>query len=117
MSPLLIASTDTERHAVVLTVEGSFVDPAHTEVMHSTLAVLPTGFGLIIDLSESTEFSNETLDGLRQLARDASADEQTVVFVCADIDRHAELVLAALDTLAPVVETVEHALPLMRAAA
>lgn len=117
MSPLLIASTDTSRHAVVLTVEGSFVDSVHTEVMQSTLAVLPTGFGLIVDLSEVTEFSDRTLDGLRDLARDASFDGQVVVFVCADIHRRAELVHADLDTLAPVVETVEQAMPLMRAAA
>ena len=40
-----------------------------------------------------------------------------MIVVCGDLDRRTDLVLADLDTLVPVVEAVEQALPLTRAAA
>ena len=116
-SPLLVASTDTDRQVVVMTVEGSFTDREQTEVLRDALPALPIGYGLLVDLSGATAFAPATIDGLRDLARDAKDSGQTLIVVCSDLERRAELVLADLDSLAPVVEDIEQAIPLVHRAA
>jgi hypothetical protein len=72
---------------------------------------------LIVDVTNATEISPAAAEGLRDVARDAIVAGQTVVFVCDDLAHRTGLVLADLDTLAPVVPTVGDALPLFRSAA
>ncbi|MCB0998654.1 MAG: hypothetical protein KDB40_05095 [Acidimicrobiales bacterium] len=117
LSPILIASTDTNRKLLVMTVEGPLVDPDHVDALRLVLPAVPAGHSLIVDLSGATEFSAGALAGLRAVAQESIELGQTMVVVCGDLERRAELVLADLDTLVPVVEAVEHALPLTRAAA
>ena len=117
MTAVLVASTDTERHVVILTVEGASLDEGHVDTMGSALAVLPSGFGLVIDLTGVNELGPALIADLRDLARDASLTGRTLVFVCGDLAGRAELVLADLDSLAPVVEALEQAVPLVRTAA
>jgi anti-anti-sigma regulatory factor len=117
LSPILIASTDTDRRLLVMTVEGPMVDPDHAEALRMVLPAVPAGHSLIVDLSGATAFSESSIDALRSVAHDAVERGLTMIVVCGDIDRRTELVLADLDTLVPVVEAVEHALPLTQAAA
>lgn len=117
LSPILIASTDVHRQLLVMTVEGPMVDPDHVEALRMVLPAVPDGHSLIVDLTETTEFSPAALATLRSVARDAVDQGRTLVVVCGDLTRRTELVLADLDTLVPVVEAVEQALPLTRAAA
>lgn len=117
MSAVLVASTDTERHVVILTVEGGSLDEGHVDTMASALAVLPSGFGLVIDLTGVGELGFPVISELRDLAREAAFAGRTIVFVCGELARRTELVLADLDTLAPVVEAIEQAVPLVRTAA
>lgn len=117
LSPILIASTDTNRQLLVMTVEGPLVDPDHVDALRLVLPAVPAGHSLIVDLSGATEFSAGALDGLRSVAQESIELGQTMIVVCGDLERRAELVLADLDTLVPVVEAVEQALPLTRAAA
>lgn len=117
LSPILIASTDTTRHLLVMTVEGPMVDPDHVAALHMVLPAVPAGHSLIVDLSGATAFSDASLESLRAVAREAVEQGQVMIVVCGDLDRRTELVLADLDTLVPVVEAVEQALPLTQAAA
>jgi anti-anti-sigma regulatory factor len=117
LSPILIASTDPTRHLLVMTVEGPMVDPHHAEALRMVLPAVPAGHSLIVDLSGATAFSEASIAALRSVAREAVEQGQTMIVVCGDINRRTELVLADLDTLIPVVEAVEQALPLTQAAA
>ncbi len=116
LSPVLVASTDPARELAIMTVDGPLGDPRHTDSLALALPALPAGYGLVIDLSTATELSAATIEGLRNIARDARTGGQRLIFVCSDLERRAELVVANLDSLAPVVETLEHAIPLAHAA-
>lgn len=117
LSPILIASTDSSRQLLVMTVDGPLVDPDHVEALRMVLPAVPGGHSLIIDLTGATAFSESSLAALRWVAHESIEIGQTMVVVCGDLDRRTDLVLADLDTLVPVVEAVEQALPLTRAAA
>jgi hypothetical protein len=117
LSPVLIASTDPVRQLLVMTVEGPMIDPQHVEALRLVLPAIPPEHSLIVDVSGSTGFSDDSLDTLRSIAQESIELGQTMILVCGDLTMRTELVLADLDTLVPVVEAVEHALPLTRAAA
>ncbi|MCU1362023.1 MAG: hypothetical protein JWN99_3312 [Ilumatobacteraceae bacterium] len=117
LSPILIASTDTTRHLLVMTVEGPMVDPDHVEALRMVVPAVPAGHSLIVDLSGATAFSDASIEALRSVAHQAVEQGQVMIVVCGDLERRTELVLADLDTLVPVVEAVEQALPLTQAAA
>ena len=117
LSPILIASTDAGHQLLVMTVEGPLVDPDHVEPLRMVLSAVPAGHSLIIDLTEATEFSDAALDNLRRVALEATSLGQTMIIVCGSLARRTELVLADIDSLAPVVAALEDALPLAHAAA
>ena len=116
LSPVLIASTDPTREVAIMTVDGPLGDPRHAESLRLALPALPEGYGFVIDLTCAWEISDASIEGLRSIARDAIASGQRVIFVCGDLGRRAQLVVAGLDSLAPVVEGLEHAIPLAHAA-
>ncbi|MEY4230536.1 MAG: hypothetical protein RLZZ362_1385 [Actinomycetota bacterium] len=115
-SPLLVASTDSARNLVMLTVEGSLSDAEHVESIRLVLPAVPAGHSFIVDLSETTALGQHAIAALRSVAGDASRLGVTMIIVCGDLARRSELVLADLDTLVPVVEALGQALPLTRAA-
>jgi anti-anti-sigma regulatory factor len=117
VSPILIASTDPARQLLVMTVEGPMSDASHVDALRMVLPAVPAGHSLIVDVTGATSFSPASLDALRAVAHDAVQQGQIMIVVCGDLDRRTELVLADLDTLVPVVEAVEQALPLTQAAA
>ncbi|MEX0848469.1 MAG: STAS domain-containing protein [Ilumatobacteraceae bacterium] len=116
-SPLIVASTDATRQLVMLTVEGSLSDAEQVESLRLVLPVVPAGHSFILDLSETTELGQQAIQALRSVARDAAGLGVQMIIVCGDLVRRSELVLADIDSLVPVVEALEHALPLTRAAA
>ena len=117
MTAVLVASTDSDRQVVILTVEAGALDEAHVDVMRSSLAVLPDDYGLVVDVTGVDGLGAPLVEELRTLARDASFDGRLLVFVCGDLLLRKELILADLDALAPVVEALEQAVPLVRPAA
>ena len=117
LSPVLIASTDDTHRMLVMTVEGPLVDPAHAAALRTVLPAVPTGFSMVVDLSGVGWFSEASLATVRDIAREAAAAGVVLVVVCSDTRRRADLVMADIDTLAPVVEAIEHALPITRLAA
>ena len=116
-SPVLVASTDPARQVLFITVEGPLAETASTDALRSALPAIPAGYSVIVDVTNASEITPDAAEGLRDVARDAIVSGQTVVFVCGDLDHRTRLVLADLDTLAPVVPAVEDALPLFRSAA
>jgi anti-anti-sigma regulatory factor len=117
LSPILIASTDSHRRLLVMTVEGPLLDPDHLDALRLVVPAVPAAHSLIVDLSGVTGFSPDAIAALRSIAREAIQAGQTLVVVCGDLARRTDLVLADLDTLVPVVEAVEQAIPFTRAAA
>ncbi len=117
VTPILISSTDEPRKLVVVTMEGPLADPAHVEAIRTVLPAVPDGHSLIVDLTETSEFSPGSIEALRSIATDATVLGQTMIVVCGNLDRRAELVLSDLDTLVPVVPALEDALPLAQSAA
>jgi hypothetical protein len=116
LSPVLIASTDDRRQLAIMTIDGPLGDPRHTESLGAVLPALPVGYRFVIDLSAAWGLSSASLDGLRTIAREARRSGQQVIFVCGDEARRSELILGDLDALAPVVGSLDEAIPVGRAA-
>jgi anti-anti-sigma regulatory factor len=117
LSPLLIVSTDEMRKVLVITVEGPFTDPRHVGTLRTVMPTVPDDFGLLVDLSWVDHFSEQSLDALCEVARDAAATGVDLTVVCASTQRRAELVLSGLDHHATVAASIEQALPVRDCAA
>jgi ABC-type transporter Mla MlaB component len=116
-SPNITAHTDTGRQILTVHVAGPLVETAQTDLLRDACAAAPAGYGLLINLSAVSRLSEGGLAALREMVLDAAAEGHQVAFVCAELMLRAELVLADLDTLVPVVEADEQALPLVSFAA
>lgn len=117
LSPILVVSTDDIRNVLVITVEGQLTDPSHADTLRTVLPTVPDDFSLLVDLSWVDQFSDQALDALKAVARDASEAGVSLVVVCSNTQRRAELVLSGLDGYAAVVASVEQALPIPHRAA
>jgi anti-anti-sigma regulatory factor len=108
-TPTLIARTDPARHLATVEVVGSLSGTQYVDQMMTACASSPASYGLLVVLSSVTSLNEVALDGLRAVARMCANRGQTLAFVCTELLLRAELVLADLDTLAPVVESDEQA--------
>jgi anti-anti-sigma regulatory factor len=112
--PSITVHTDTDRHVLSVHVAGPLVEAAHTLLLRDAS---PVGYGLLVNLSSVSHISDVGLDALRGIVRSATAQGRQAVFVCTELMMRTELVLADLDTLAPVVAADEQAVPLVSFAA
>ena len=71
----------------------------------------------VVDLSQVTFITDTGVDALKTLASTAKSAGNPVAFVCSELIMRAELVLADLDLLAPVLQAPEQALALVGRAA
>ena len=117
LAPALTAHTDLHRHHVSVTVAGPLATADHGAALHAACFPLPPGYGLLIDLSSVTFLTDAGLQGLREVATESRVTGHPIAFVCAELILRAELVLADLDTLAPVMQAAEQAYPLVGFAA
>jgi anti-anti-sigma regulatory factor len=118
MSQATVTSfTDVDRHVVDLALAGPLTSAEHCDQLLAAADRAGTGYGLIVDLSSVSLISEIGLEALRSMARTSRAQGNQVVFVCAELMMRSELVLADLDTLAPVVQAHEQAVPLVAFAA
>jgi hypothetical protein len=117
LAPALTAHTDLHRHHVSVTVAGPLATADHGAALHAACFPLPPGYGLLVDLSSVTFVTDAGVQGLRELATEARVCGHPIAFVCAELILRAELVLADLDTLAPVLQAPEQAYPLVGFAA
>jgi anti-anti-sigma regulatory factor len=116
-SPTLTAHTDTFRHLIMVGVSGPIVNRDQAASIRSTCLTGPPSYGLVVNLSAVSLIAEVGMDALRDIATTCNERGQQVVFVCSELMMRSELILADLDTLAPVLQSEEQAVPLVGAAA
>jgi anti-anti-sigma regulatory factor len=117
MSVTEVRSAHPHGHVTSLAVAGPLLGTDHGAELVAVAATVPASDGLVIDLSQVTVINDQGLELLRRLAERAVANGQRLAFVCTELILRSELVLADLDTLAPVLDREEHATHFLRAAA
>jgi anti-anti-sigma regulatory factor len=117
LTPILTAHTDTFRHVTMISVAGPIINREQATSISSTCLIGPQSYGLVINLSGVSLIAEVGLEALREVARVCAERGQQLVFVCAELMLRSELLLADLDTLAPVLQSEELALPLVSIAA
>lgn len=117
LAPALTAHTDLHRHHVSVAVHGPLTTEDHAAALQSACVPLPRTYGLIVNLSGVTVITEAGLKGLRALADAVHAAGHRIAFVCSELIMRAELVLADLDTVAPVLQADEQAFPIVGYAA
>jgi anti-anti-sigma regulatory factor len=117
LTPILTAHTDTFRHVTMISVAGPIINREQATSISSTCLIGPQSYGLVINLSGVSLLAEVGLEALREVARVCAERGQQLVFVCAELMLRSELLLADLDTLAPVLQSEEIALPLVSVAA
>lgn len=113
LAPSLTAHADLTRHHVAVSVHGPLATADHGAALRAACLPLPRTYGLLVNLSEVTVVTETGLQALRSLALDTVNAGHRLAFVCSELMLRAELVLADLDTLAPVVQAEEEAFPLV----
>jgi anti-anti-sigma regulatory factor len=101
----------------MIAVAGSIINREQATSIRSTCLIGPTSYGLVINLSGVSLIAEVGLDALREVARTCTERGQQLVFVCSELILRSELILADLDTLAPVLQSEEQAVPLVSMAA
>jgi anti-anti-sigma regulatory factor len=117
MSVAEVRSAHPDGQLTVLALSGPLLGVDHAAELLAATGSVPHSDGLVIDLSQVTVINDQGLDVLRQLALAARASGRRLAFVCTELILRSELVLADLDTLAPVLDREEHATHFLRAAA
>ena len=107
LAPALTAHTDLHRHHVAVSVAGPLATEDHAAALQAACLPLPRTYGLIVNLNGLTVITEAGLSGLRQLAAAVHAAGHSIAFVCSELIMRAELVLADLDSLAPVLQADE----------
>lgn len=115
--PVMCSRTDFGLGVVILTVSGPLTTPDHIASLQHTLALVPRGFSLIIEMDEMTTLSTAGLRGLRALAGSATAEGVRLILVSESLDVRANLILSDLDCLAPVLHNLSQACQVVAAAA
>jgi anti-anti-sigma regulatory factor len=117
LTPVLTAHTDTHRHVTMIGVAGPIVSREQAMSIRSTCLIGPPSYGLVINLSGVSLLAEVGMEALRDVARTCADRGQQLVFVCSELMLRSELILADLDTLAPVLQSEEQAVPLVSVAA
>jgi anti-anti-sigma regulatory factor len=117
LTPILTAHTDTFRHFTMISVSGPIINREQAMSIRSTCLIGPPSYGLVINLSGVSLLAEVGVEALRDVARICTERGQQLVFVCTELMLRSELILADLDTLAPVLQSEEQAVPLVSVAA
>jgi anti-anti-sigma regulatory factor len=86
------------------------------ELRHA-LDTVPRGYSLVIELDAMATVSTTTLGCLRDLALAATREGIRLILVSESLDVRANLILADLDSLAPVLHNMAQAAQVVAAAA
>ena len=116
-APILCTRTDRGDGTVVLTVSGPLTSCDDVDTLKRSLRGIPVGDSLVIELDAMTTLSASSLGCLRDMARDALRQGVRLILVSESIDVRANLVLADLDSLAPVMHSLAQANQIIAAAA
>jgi len=117
LTPILTAHTDSCRHLTMISVAGPIINREQAMSIRSTCLIGPPSYGMVINLSGVSLIAEVGLEALRDVARTCAERGQQLVFVCTELMLRSELILADLDTLAPVLQSEDEAVPLVSVAA
>lgn len=117
LTPTLTAHTDDSRRVTTVAVAGPVINRDQAATLRSAAEIGPVAYGLVLNLTGVSLLAEIGLQALRDLAHTFAAGHRQVVFVCSELMLRSELILADLDTLAPVLQSEEEALPLLVEAA
>ncbi len=109
LAPELSTRTDTENRHVTVSVSGPVATADHAAALTIVCQEVPQGFGLVVNLSNVTILTETGVRGLRRLAGVLTAAGTSIAFVCSELILRAELLLADLDLVAPVLQADEQA--------
>jgi anti-anti-sigma regulatory factor len=115
--PTITAHTDPAHRIVSVSVSGPLLTVEHAAALLQACGGVAQWNGLLIDLSGVTAISDTGVRALRDRAHASALTGQRLAFVCSELLLRAELVLADLDTLAPVLASSDDALVLAAMAA
>jgi anti-anti-sigma regulatory factor len=101
----------------MVSVAGPIVNREQAMSIRSACLIGPPSYGLVINLSGVSLLAEVGIEALRDVARICADRGQQLVFVCTELMLRSELILADLDTLAPVLQSEEQAVPLVSIAA
>jgi anti-anti-sigma regulatory factor len=101
----------------MISVMGPIINREQAMSIRSTCLIGPQSYGMVINVSGVSLIAEVGLDALRDVARTCSERGQQLVFVCTELMLRSELLLADLDTLAPVLQSEDEAVPLVSVAA
>src|SRR4051812_11073370 len=116
LTPILTAHTDSSRHVTLISIAGPIINREQAASISSACLIGPPNYGLVINLTGVSLLAEVGLEALRDVARVCAGRGQQLVFVCSELMLRSELILADLDTLAPVLQSEEQAVPLVGAA-
>jgi anti-anti-sigma regulatory factor len=113
LTPTLTAHTDHSQGVTTVAVTGPVINREQAATLRSASLIGPETHGLVLNLTGVSLLAEVGLEALRELSRTCAARQQHVVFVCSELMLRSELILADLDTLAPVLATEEEAVLLL----
>ncbi|HRE02880.1 MAG TPA: hypothetical protein PLV68_16390 [Ilumatobacteraceae bacterium] len=116
-TPVYCTRVDPATATVVLTVSGPLTSCEHVDLLCEAVNEVPSGRNLIVELDAMTTLSASSLTCLRDLAVKATEKGLRLMLVSESIDVRANLVLADLDSLAPVLHSLAQANQIVAAAA
>jgi len=116
-APVLCTRTDRGNGTVILTVSGPLTTCDHVDALEHSLRDVPAGYSLVIELDAMTTLSASSLGCFRDMAQQAIRQGIRLILVSESIDVRANLVLADLDSLAPVMHSLAQANQIIAAAA
>ena len=117
LAPELTTHTDLDLHHMTITVAGPVATSDHAAALATVCADVPAGFGVVVNLSRVTFLTETGVRGLRRLATALTAAGTSIAFVCSELILRAELILADLDLVAPVLQADEQAFAIIDRAA
>ena len=116
-APVFCSRIDRRTGSVVLTVSGPLTTCDDVDTLHDALRGVPLGYSLVIELDAMTTLSVKSLGCLRAVAESATQQGIRLILVSESIDVRANLMLADLDSLAPVMHNLAQANHILAAAA
>jgi len=115
--PVFCLRTDAQLGMVIATISGTLSTCDQINQLTHTLDDVPRGYSLIIELDAMTTLTAQSIGCLRNLAMAATRDGVRMILVSESLDVRANLVLADLDSLAPVLHNLTQASQVVAAAA
>lgn len=117
LEPTITIRTDRQSGMVIATISGTLNTCDQVDTLRHTLDDVPRGFSLVVELDAMSSLSATSLGCLRDLAMAATREGIRLILVSESLDVRANLVLADLDSLAPVLHTLTQASQVVAAAA